>query len=200
MVTEPPGVVALGASTPLGRDPWSSAAAVHAGITGFTIHPFMIDTGGERMGVARAPWLDVDVMGTERLQALVFPALDQALQPLTRCEGHRRVALALALPAPRPGLPSDVDRTLTHAVVERYPGVFSAAALFPNGHAAGLFGIAAACRKLAAGELDACVVAAVDSYLCAETLEWLESREQLHGAGMRQNTWGFIPGEAASGP
>jgi 3-oxoacyl-[acyl-carrier-protein] synthase I len=107
------------------------------------------------------------------------------------------VALALALPSPRPGLPAHLDRALTDAVFERYPNVLTAAASFPHGHAAGLLALAAACRKLAAGTLDACVVAAVDSYLSAETLEWLESRDQLHGAGLRQNPWGFIPGEAA---
>jgi 3-oxoacyl-[acyl-carrier-protein] synthase-1 len=30
-----------------------------------------------------------------------------------------------------------------------------------------------------------------------ETLEWLEETEQLHGAGRRNNAWGFVPGEGA---
>jgi hypothetical protein len=52
-------VVALGASTPVGRDAWSSAAAVRAGISAFAQHPYMIDTAGEPMQVARVPWLDI---------------------------------------------------------------------------------------------------------------------------------------------
>ena len=75
-------VVALGASTPVGRDAWSSAAAVRAGISGFGQHPYMIDTAGEPMRVAMAPWLDIGLSGVERLGALLFPAIDQALEPV----------------------------------------------------------------------------------------------------------------------
>ena len=39
---------------------WSSAAAVRAGISGFAEHPFMIDTAGEPMRAAIAPWLDIE--------------------------------------------------------------------------------------------------------------------------------------------
>ena len=70
-------VVALGASTPLGRDVWSSAAAVRAGLNGFTEHPYMIDTAGERMRVAAAPWLDPDLAGTFRVEALLLPAMPE---------------------------------------------------------------------------------------------------------------------------
>ena len=44
-------IVALGASTPLGRDAWSSAAAVRAGLSGFTQHPFMVDGMGVPMHI-----------------------------------------------------------------------------------------------------------------------------------------------------
>jgi 3-oxoacyl-[acyl-carrier-protein] synthase-1 len=37
----------------------------------------------------------------------------------------------------------------------------------------------------------------VDSYLAPETLRWLETTDQLHGAGTLNNAWGFIPGEGA---
>ncbi len=55
----------------------------------------------------------------------------------------------------------------------------------------------AACEKMCAGTFDACVLAGVESYLSAETLEWLEQNNQLHGAGALRNAWGFVPGEAA---
>ncbi len=52
--------VALGASTPVGREAWSSAAAVRAGISGFAEHPVHASTPtGEPMRVAVAPWLDI---------------------------------------------------------------------------------------------------------------------------------------------
>ncbi|HEY1399196.1 beta-ketoacyl synthase N-terminal-like domain-containing protein, partial [Roseateles sp.] len=69
--------------------------------------------------------------------------------------------------------------------------------LFASGHAGGFEALDQARVWLRAGQVDAVVVAGVDSYLAPETLEWLEAEEQLHGAGPLNNAWGFIPGEAA---
>ena len=51
-MNEPSYIVSLGASTPVGRDAWSSAAAVRAGVSAFAEHPYMDDTAGEPMIVA----------------------------------------------------------------------------------------------------------------------------------------------------
>jgi len=191
-------VVAVGASTPIGRDALSSAAAVRAGITGFTEHPFMIDTAGEPMRVARAPWLDIDCDLYDRFAALLVPALEQVLEPLRlRWDRPLRLALALGLPSPKPGVPADLAHRLGALVASCFPGQFVATATFPVGHAGGLLGLNAAFLKLSQGAFDACVVAGVDSYLEPETLEWLEENDQLHGAGRLNNAWGLIPGEAA---
>jgi 3-oxoacyl-[acyl-carrier-protein] synthase I len=191
-------VVALGASTPVGRDAWSSAAAVRAGISGFGQHPYMIDTAGEPMRVAMAPWLDIGLSGVERLGALLFPAIDQALEPVvSNRAAPLKMAIALGLPSSRPGLPEDIQRDISARITTRYGRHFAAAAAFGAGHAAGFLALDAACKKLAQGAIDACVVAGVDSYLEPETLEWLEECDQLHGAGPLNNAWGFIPGEAA---
>jgi len=189
-------VVSLGASTPVGRSAWASAAAVRAGVSGLGQHPFMIDTSGEPMKVVRAPWLEIDFGGRERLEALLFPAIDEALLPLATV-GNLKIGLSLGLPAQRPGVPADLDRTFRAAIAQRYQGRFVAIASFPSGHAAGLLALGAAFEKLAQGAFDACVVAGVDSYLEPETLEWLEECDQLHGAGPLNNAWGLIPGEAA---
>jgi 3-oxoacyl-[acyl-carrier-protein] synthase-1 len=195
---EPVYVVGLGASTAVGRDALSSAAAVRAGISGFTQHPYMIDTAGEPMRAAIAPWLDIALSGTERFETLLLPAIDQALVPVPDRQTHTlRVALSLGLPSPRPGLPSDLQDGLTRALRNEVRQRFAAVATFPNGHAAGLLALDAAVTKLSQGEFDVCVVAAVDSYIQAETLEWLEEWDQLHGAGPLNNAWGFIPGEGA---
>lgn len=190
-------IVGLGASTAVGRDAWSSAAAVRAGISGFGQHPYMIDTAGEPMIVARAPWLDVDLTGLERFEALLYPAIDQALEVVAQYEGRFKCAIALGLPNPRPGLPERLQIQLVDRVRSRYARHFEAAASFPAGHTAGLLALDAACTKLKQGALDACVVAGVDSYILPETLEWLEENDQLHGAGPLNNAWGFIPGEGA---
>jgi 3-oxoacyl-[acyl-carrier-protein] synthase-1 len=177
-------VAALGASTPVGRDAWSSAAAVRAGISGFAEHPFLIDTAGEPMRVALAPWLDVECDGLDRFEALLLPAIEQALEPLAGAAARDlRVALALGLPSPRPGLVPDLDGLLRATIASRLPNRFVALATFPVGHAGGLLGLHASWRKLADGAFDACVVAGVESYLAPETLEWLEERDQLHGPG-----------------
>jgi 3-oxoacyl-[acyl-carrier-protein] synthase-1 len=195
---EPVYVVSLGASTPVGRDAVSSAAAVRAGVSGFTTHPYMIDTAGEPMRAAIAPWLDLDCQGQERLEALLFPAMEQALQPLDAArDADVRVAPAIGLPSARPGLPSDLGASLRTRVAARYPRRFVAQAVLENGHAAAILGLHASMRKMADGDFDACLVAGVESYLAPETLEWLEGNDQLHGAGPLNNAWGFVPGEGA---
>jgi 3-oxoacyl-[acyl-carrier-protein] synthase-1 len=189
-------VTALGACCPIGRDALSVAAAARAGIMGFNEHPFMIDAAGEPMRIASAPWLEAGLSGMARCEALLFPALDQIVEVLAGMP-QLQVAVALALPEERPGLPVALQHELLAAVSTRYPQMFSASAMFPHGHAAGFLALAAAHRKLVEGALDACIVAGVDTYLDPLTLEWLEECDQLHGAGVFNNEFGFIPGEGA---
>lgn len=196
-------IVALGAQTAVGRSAWASAAAVRAGVAGFAEHPYLVDTAGEPMRGAIAPWLDIALTGNERLAALLGPTVTEALVPLdtlppaARAE-VARVALALALPEPRPGWPEDAERALLAHIAQQHPGRFASVATFAAGHAAGILALQAAAAKLARGELDACVLAGVDSYINPETMEWLEAQDQLHSAGPLNNAWGFIPGEAGA--
>lgn len=194
-------VIATGACTPIGRSAPASAAAVRAGISGFVHHPQATDSVGEPVPVAMAPWLDVALAGTDRMEALLFPAIDEAMAAM-----HGRVledgkapviALALGLPAPRPGVAENLQSSMKARLASRFGKRFSSAACFSSGHAAGLVGLQAAIPRLAQGSMDACLVAGVDSYLDARTLTWLESCEQLHGAGPTNNAWGFVPGEGA---
>ena len=192
-------IVAMGATTALGRDAWASAAAVRAGISGFSQHPCMIDTAGEPMRAAIVPWLDIELGGADRLEALLFPAIDEALAPLATLRGPPpRLAITLGLSSPRPGVAEDLPQDMVARINRRYARQIGSAAPFAAGHAAGLLGLQAACAKLAQGSLDACVVAGVDSWIDAEALEWLEANDQLHGAGPLNNAWGFIPGEGAA--
>ncbi|HET9386081.1 MAG TPA: beta-ketoacyl synthase N-terminal-like domain-containing protein [Gemmatimonadales bacterium] len=192
-------VVSLGASTPVGRDAWSSAAAVRAGVSGLVELPDLTDSVGEPVRVALAPWLDLEVKGVERFEALLFPALEEALGVLSQSASPDiRPVLALGLPSPRPGLPTDLEPHLRAVLIDRFAGSFSAIAVFPVGHAAGFLGLHAACSRMDAGAFQSCVVAGVESYLAPETLRWLEQLDQLHGAGRLNNAWGFIPGEGAA--
>lgn len=192
-------IVALGACTPIGRDVWSSAAAVRAGISGFTQHPYLIDTAGSPMRAAIAPWIDIDLCGADRLEALLFPALNEALEPLAASPvAAKNIAIALGLPSARPGLPEDIEQQMLDRLNQCYARHFNSAASFPAGHAAGLIATQAAFTKLAQGTLDVCIVAGVDSYIDPLTFEWLEATDQLHSAGALNNAWGFIPGEAGA--
>jgi 3-oxoacyl-[acyl-carrier-protein] synthase-1 len=157
----------------------------------------VIDAAGHPMQVALAPWLDIDLPGWERFEALLLPAIEQALESAVADRGDVRMALALAVPADRPGLPDDLHDRLRDSVARRFSDRFSAIGLFDVGHASGLMALSAAMRTMADGDFDACVVAGVESYLAPETLEWLEEAEQLHGAGALNNAWGFVPGEGA---
>lgn len=200
MTTPRVHIIGLGATTPIGRNVWTSAAAARAGICGFYEHPFMIDTAGEPMRVARAPWLDVTITGAERFCALLFPAIDEALMILSELlvKQRIRIGLALALPPPRPGQPAELGEGILNAIKARYGKIYALTKHFIAGHAAGHLALDAAIKQFNAGVLDVCIVAGVDSYLEPETLEWIEECDQLHGGGPLNNAWGFIPGEAAA--
>lgn len=189
-------ILGLGATTPVGRNVWASAAAVRAGVCGFHEHPFMIDTAGEPMRVAHAPWLSTDLVGAQRLAALALPAIEEALAPLP-ADPPLQLGLALALPPMRPGRPEGMADEVVALIRDYFGKRFVRVACFEVGHAAGHLAIAAAEAGCARDTFDACLVVGADSYHAPETLEWVESCDQLHGGGPLNNAWGFIPGEAA---
>ncbi|SDZ16245.1 3-oxoacyl-[acyl-carrier-protein] synthase-1 [Variovorax sp. YR266] len=192
-------IAGLGACTPIGRNAWSSAAAARAGVCGFGEHPFLIDSAGEPMRVARAPWIGADVDAQQRCAALLLPAIEEAMRPLVAAGAavHCRLGLALALPPPRAGRPADLRDALLAHVTQRHQELFNASRVFEIGHAGGHLALDAAARGCAGASIDACLVCGVDTYLAPETLEWVEASDQLHGGGVLNNPWGFIPGEAA---
>jgi 3-oxoacyl-[acyl-carrier-protein] synthase-1 len=158
----------------------------------------MTDTVGEPMRVAMARWLEPGCEGVDRIEALLIPALEQAMAPFGESpDVEPKLALAVGLPSSRPGLPEGLAEELRARISRRLAGRFAAIAMIPSGHAAGFLGLRAAWPRVASGEFDACVLAGVESYLEPDTLAWLEESEQLHGAGPLNNAWGFIPGEAA---
>lgn len=191
-------IVGLGACTPVGRNVFASAAAVRAGVCGFREHPFMVDTVGEPMRVARAAWIDASMDVAGRCAALLLPAIDDALRVLPPAgDGSVRCGLAVALPPARPGRPGNLADSLLACVSHRYPRRFGAARVFEAGHASGHLALEAAVQDCISGAMEACLVCGVDSTLAPETLEWIEACGQLHGGGADNNAWGFVPGEAA---
>ena len=153
----------------------------------------MIDTAGEPMRVAIAPWLEIDLQGQERFEALLFPAIEQALGAAVD-GGERRPSrgLALGLPAPRPGLAGESrgkaarQRARSDFQVDSWRTAYLEAAMRPACSAC-----TRRCARWQTGAFDACVVAGVESYLSPETLEWLEENDQLHGAGSAEQRVGL---------
>jgi 3-oxoacyl-[acyl-carrier-protein] synthase-1 len=186
-------IVGVGAKTPVGITAPAAAVAVRAGIPGFGEHPYAIDRRGEPMVVARVPHVSDDQSGVDRFLSLAIEPAREALIPLT---AYRRavgpVPLYLGLPPRRPGRPHDLEGRLADSFRDAV-GVGSAEWI-ATGHAAGLMALESAISRIAAGSVEFCLVGGVDSYLAADTLEWIEENNQLHGGN---NAYGFIPGEAA---
>ena len=182
----------LGAVTPIGRTAATAAAAVRAGIARFTEHAFMVDSEGEPMHLAQCPWLE-DMPVERRISACL---LDAIAQVLVSSGSGLPGPLFVDLPLPRPGLPDRLARQVHDAVTQRYPRL-TAIEVCQRGHAGGALALDAAFRHLRVNPERPCVVAGADSYCDPDTLEWLEQTDQLHGAGPRNNAWGFMPGEGA---
>lgn len=191
-------LVAWGARTPLGLNTPASVAAVRAGIAGFQEHPYMIDTAGKPMITAHASYVQAE-RSLDRFVELLVPALLETLSALERVKSViHPMPLFVALPSERPGQTS-VGDGLSHAL-KQLPALrsrFSSIECLTTGHAAGSEALQKALERVESEPSGLAMVAGVDSYIDPETLEWLEQSEQLHSAGMENNAWGFIPGEAA---
>ncbi len=151
------------------------------------------------MIVAQAPWLGDEPDCARRMRTLAEPALREALAflaprvPLSRL----KLLVLLGLPAPRPGLSEEQNQWLVRSLHEALrPGVgnLTVEAVSAD-HASAPRALERACQQLAERRVDACLVGGVDSFLCAETLNWLEAQGRLFTA---RNPRGAIPGEAAA--
>lgn len=192
-------ICGFGAATPVGRSALAAAAAIRAGITAHGDHPFMVDSEGEPMRVAQCAWMAAEALIDKRLIALLTDAVHDAATPLVAAQavGPKRGAVLLVnVPPLREGLPPKLDQLVHQALLQAFPNVFACIEVIQAGHAGGFVALRSAQRVLAAGA-PAAIVAGVDSFVQPETLEWLEETDQLHGAGPRNNAWGFVPGEGA---
>jgi 3-oxoacyl-[acyl-carrier-protein] synthase-1 len=190
-------VVGVGAVTSIGRTAWASAAAVRAGVSGFTQHEFMVDSVGTPMTVASFPWLKEDRGISARVEDCLVGAIRESLFQLPKNSDHSSIVLILNLPSHRPTLPPDLAKRMDKRLRLDFAGVFERVSITEAGHAGGFAALHSAMQILADRPQTVCVVAGADSYLDPDILEWLESTDQLHGAGERNNAWGFVPGEGA---
>lgn len=192
-------IVAMAAHTPVGLRADTSAAAVRAGISRVQEHAFMVDAAGHPLLYAAIPGLEPDIFGADRLMQLVKQALGSLLGTLA---GAARLDFGLpcwvALPSPRPGL---ADREL--AALEQnlarapWPSLSPGGSLqlkaLTHGHAGFAAALETAISVLSRGQSDVCLVGGADTYLNADTLDWLDAERRLFRADARG---GFSPGEA----
>ena len=158
----------------------------------------MVDSIGEPICVAQCPWLPGELSVADRIVDCLTSAIGQSLMPL---EAHGiptervPVTLLVNLPPERPGLPESLVDAIRQAIIRVFRNTFSRIGIARCGHAGGVLALQSAITALARHPVSACVIAAADSYMEPDTLEWLEETGQLHGAGEANNAWGFVPGE-----
>jgi 3-oxoacyl-[acyl-carrier-protein] synthase-1 len=158
----------------------------------------MVDRLGDRMVVARVPWLRAEISLEKRICTLAHDAIHQALAPVLAplTAARARVALVVGMPPPRPGLRPGFHERVVAKLERGIRGALSLTSVrtVALGHVAGLVAVEEGCRLVSQGLVDACLVGGVDSYIDQTTLEWLDWTDSLHAP---KNPRGFIPGEAA---
>jgi 3-oxoacyl-[acyl-carrier-protein] synthase-1 len=195
---DPIVVVGVGGRTCLGVDLPSSVAAWRAGISGYQEHPYLVDSFLEPMVVAYDTTFDLAVTGHNRAIELGVSAAVDALRPLT-ADGYGQVPISFLLSTSetRPGLIENFSVSVHAATATRLQAVaaIKGGGSIAGGHAGGLLAMLHASRTLREGSTKFCLVGGIETYLEAETLEWLDERDQLHSEA---NRFGFCPGEAAA--
>jgi 3-oxoacyl-[acyl-carrier-protein] synthase-1 len=190
-------IVGIGARTPVGLNAPASAAAVRAGLSMIAEHPYMVDKAGEPITIARDTLLASDLAISDRFVELAQSAIKEAVSPILKSgEVKKPLTIILGLPHFRPSLPETFKEDIGQRIAEKaaHDNQIQQVAMFPHGHSAGLMAIEEACRLIQTNKADFCVAGGVDSYLDADTLEWLDQEEQLMSG---ENRSGFPPGEGA---
>lgn len=189
-------IVGVGARTPVGLTAASSAASVRAAISAIGEHPCFIDKAGEKMCVARDAKLPPELGGVKRFNELSKSAAKEALFPLIQSNIKISLPLFLGLPESRPGLPANLAQELKHYLDSELSttNLQVMTTMLPYGHSAGLMAMEDGWRRIKEGQMEFCLIGGADSYMEAESLEWLDDEGQLMSG---ENRSGFPPGEGA---
>lgn len=187
-------VIGFGASTAVGLNAAQTAAAVRAGIAGMQQHPYMVDGSGDPLVVAAAHIPPDLTDPVDRLLALAQPAIEET----RRHSGFGMpIHAVVAMPPPRPGLSPDTLQSVSDRLRRSLTPVDRLASfeVIARGHAAGVGAFERALSVIQEDGAAAVIVGGIDSYLFADTIDWLDATDQVH---CEANAWGFFPGEAAA--
>jgi 3-oxoacyl-[acyl-carrier-protein] synthase I len=190
-VSETVHVVAIGGRTPVGLTADRSAAAVRAGVSRVSEHPFFTDREGEPVRAACDSRCAPQLEAIERSIEMLAAALGEISRTLP---ATRSVPLLLAVPEERPGWSAAHVEKLKREVTQRFNASFDPLEVLPHGHAGGLVALETAFERIRTRQIGLCLVAGVDSYLDSDTLSWLDDTKQLATSYHRN---GFLPGEGA---
>lgn len=184
------------ARTPVGLSAPTAAAAVRAGICRINEHPFLCDSSGEPIRMARDARLSPDLDGVERMFSLAWEPLEAACRTVRERLPTDNILVLISLPEPRPGWTEVMAQDLV-AKLQRSLTRLGAVDVIPagQGHAGALVAMETCAALLSRRKAELGIVGGVDSYHQAETLAWLEENGQLLRQGARS---GFPPGEGAA--
>jgi 3-oxoacyl-[acyl-carrier-protein] synthase-1 len=194
----PLAITGMGARTPVGPGAHETFFSVQAKFNGFR-ESFVIDHTGEHVVVSAIPPFLPQVGEEARLLELGTAALVEALQSAAKSwPQRRRLGLVLVTPEPaeRPAhwsFPSTVLQSLVALLPEPRQG--PSPLLVPGGHTGWAQALEHVSRLLSQGQVDACVLGAVDTLCTPRTLEHLDRQRLLRND---QEEDGMIPGEAAA--
>lgn len=189
-------IVAVELRTSIGLTGASSCAAARAGICRIREHPFLLDPAGGPLRAAYDCVLEPWLLGWQRLLTLAEAGLRQ-IRPLLRwCPSGQKVPFLLALPEIRPGF-REMDKQyildwLKHLVLRE--GLPLQIDHVGEGHAGALDALRVGRELILGGKSDLVIIGGVDSYLDADTIQWLGVRRQL---ATRTTRAAFFPGEGS---
>lgn len=187
-------IVAVAARTPVGLRAETTAAAIRAGISRIREHPSLMNAAGAALMCARDGLLPETLMGASRISEIAAATLGELRSKLSsRLMGRGAVPLFLALPAARPGF-GDREVATVRRSLGAHDGAFELRTT-AQGHAGALVALDSAMQQITSKNAELAVVGGVDSYLDADTLDWLEADRRLMRDDIRG---GFPPGEGAA--
>lgn len=189
-------IIASGMVCPVGLNAAAACAALRAKISAFTELPYH-DNQGEPIVGATVPGIAAFPRKAPQLVELLVKSLAGLLksQTLPRWDN---VPLLVGLAEPdRPGGRADLAGSIVAQVQQslyvRFHPQHSRA--YASGHTAAFEALAAARQLLDDPRIPSCLVCAVDSFINARTLLWLDRNFRLKTPANRD---GVIPGEAST--
>ncbi len=194
-------IVSYGTNTALGNSTDETLTKILEDDSPFYEHPRWVDTYGEKyvLGIKKniSPYSDY----SDRIIALALPAIEQALMPLNkallnaRC---RKITIFMGVDAGLSAFSKLYTREITQCLLQKLLSLgwpIRTIWTLKTGHVSHHVALCEAYAHLMKHSEDIVLAGSVSTYCHCEILSELEKLNLLHSIN---NTWGFIPGEAAS--